>query len=311
MTTSPSQVELRDALMRAREAAERHMNGCERDGSSWREETISELLWQAARPYVMYADFTRHEEATVGADWLWWWVDDAGECFGMLVQAKRLHCKGSSWTLDFRANKGEQMRRLFETAERFSVPPFYILYMGGVNYRRSFSCGPKHHSECAACRKTSVSVMPGLFAEMASPSPRGGANEALNSSIPLEDLADPAAEPGPIYDLNLDQIETDLRAFLLEGQVGARHIARMLFKGVSDARGTMFSLDVAERTSIDSKVVFQNLPRDMAHFGVPYFDHILRGLRRDPPTYVHDILAGRRPSQPMAPHVGDVAVIRC
>jgi hypothetical protein len=55
----------------------------------------------------MYADFTRHEEAAVGADWLWW-VDDASECFGMLVQAKRLHCKGNTWTIDFQANKGEQ-----------------------------------------------------------------------------------------------------------------------------------------------------------------------------------------------------------
>lgn len=287
------------------------MNGCERDASSWREETISELVWQAARPCVMYADFARYQEAAVGADWLWWWVDDASECFGMLVQAKRLHCRGSTWTIDFRANKGEQMRRLFRTADMFFVPPFYVLYMGGIDYRGSFSCGPNHHSECESCRKASVSVMAGLFAAMASPSPRDGANEALNSSIPLEDLADPAAEPGPIYDLNLDEVGADLRAFLLEGQTGARHIARMLFKGVSDARGGMYSLDVAERTGTGSDVVFQNLPRDMAHFGVPYFDHILRGLRRNPPAYVQDILAGQEPPRSITHQVGGVVVIRC
>jgi hypothetical protein len=285
------------------------MTGCERDGSSWREETISELLWQAARPYVMYADFTRHQEAAVGADWLWWWVDDTGECFGMLVQAKRLHCRGNNWEIEFQANKGEQMKRLFRTAEIFSVPAFYVLYMGGVDYRGSFSCGPNHHSGCEPCRKASVSVMAGLLATMVSPSPRDGANAALNWSIPLEDLVDSASEP--IYDLNWEQADADLRTFLLEGQTGARNIARTLFRGVSVARGGMFSLDVAEGVNIGSDVIFQNLPLDMAHFGVPYFDHILRGLRRGLPAYVQDILAGQEPPPSVTNNVGGVAVIRC
>ncbi len=309
MTTSSSQVELRASLTRAREAAERHMTGCERDRSSWREETISELVWQAARPWVMYADFTRYEEATVGADWLWWWVDDAGECFGMLVQAKRLHCVGNNWTIDFNANKGEQMQRLFRTAETFSVPAFYVLYMGGMDYRSNFSCGPNHHPECDPCRKVSVSVMAGLLARMVGPSGRDGANAALNWSIPLEGLADSASEP--IYDLNWEQVDGDLRAFLLEGQTGARNVARILFREVSSARSGMFSLDVAERTSIDSDAIFQNLPSDAAHFGVPYFDHIFRGLRRNPPAYVQDILAGQEPSRLVTRDVAGVVVIRC
>jgi hypothetical protein len=79
MTGVSPGVELLAAFARARKRAERHMIGCERDGSSWREETISELVWQAARPYVMFADFTRRQEAAVGADWLWWWVDHDGE----------------------------------------------------------------------------------------------------------------------------------------------------------------------------------------------------------------------------------------
>jgi hypothetical protein len=309
MNASSSRVELHAALTRAREAAERHMTGCERDGSSWREETISELVWQAARPCVMYADFTRHQEAAVGADWLWWWVDDSGECFGMLVQAKRLHCHKNNWSIDFRANKGEQMKRLFRTAELFSVPAFYVLYMGGVDYRSSFSCGPNHHSECEPCRKAAVSVMAGLSARMASHSPRDGANAALNWSIPLEDLNDSTSEP--IYDLNLDQVGADLRAFLLEGQTGARKVAQMLFRKVSAMRDGMFSLDVAEQASVDSDVIFQNLPLDMAHFGVPYFDHILRGLRHNPPAYVQDILAGQEPPQSVTRAVGGIAVIRC
>jgi len=249
------------------------MIGCERDGSAWREETISELVWQAARPYVMYADFTRHQEAAVGADWLWWWVDHTGECFGMLVQAKRLHCQGSNWTIDFRTNKSEQMRRLFRTANLFSVPAAYVLYMGSVDYRASFSCGPDHHARCEPCRKASVSVMAGLLASMTSPSPRDGANEALNSSVPLENLADPGAEPGPIYDLNLRNTDGDLRTFLLERQSGAKRIARTMFDAVSNVRSGMLSQDVADHIDTDRDAVFCDVPLDSAHFGVSYFSH--------------------------------------
>jgi hypothetical protein len=63
----------------------------DRIGISRREETISELLWVNAQPFVMCADFTHDEGKAVGADWLWWWVDGSGECLGMLAQAKRLH----------------------------------------------------------------------------------------------------------------------------------------------------------------------------------------------------------------------------
>lgn len=285
------------------------MTGCERDGSSWREETISELVWQAARPWVMYADFTRHEEAAVGADWLWWWVDATGECFGMLVQAKRLHAVGNNWAIDFNANKGEQMRRLFRTAEIFSVPAFYVLYMGGVNYRRSFSCGPNHGPECEQCKKVSVSVMAGLLARLVGPSVRDGANAALNYSVPLENLAESASEP--IYDVNWKQVDADLRAFLLEGQTGARNVAKILFSEVSSVRSGMFSADVAERARVDSDVIFRDVPLDSAHFGIAYFDHVLRGLRRSPPAYVQYIMAGREPSRSLTANVAGVVVIPC
>jgi hypothetical protein len=73
------------ALTYARTVAEDHMIRADRAGISWREETISELLWVNAQPYILCADFARHEESVVGADWLWWWLDSSGECFGMLV----------------------------------------------------------------------------------------------------------------------------------------------------------------------------------------------------------------------------------
>lgn len=153
MTDAATEVGLLAAFTWARNRAEQHMIGCERDGSSWREETISELVWQAARPHVMYADFTRRQEAAVGADWLWWWVDDTGECFGMLVQAKRLFCRGANWSLDFRAKRGEQMRRLLSTADRFSVPAAYVLYMGSINYRASFTSKIKDPKALEQCRR--------------------------------------------------------------------------------------------------------------------------------------------------------------
>jgi len=310
MTGAAPGVDLLAAFARARKRAERHMIGCERDGSSWREETISELVWQAARPYVMYADFTRRQEAAVGADWLWWWVEPDGECFGMLVQAKRLFCDGPDWSLDFQAKRGEQMRALLGTADRFSVPAAYVLYMGSVDYRASYTSHMKDPTALEQARKATVSVLAAVLAQD-SFTPRDGAGAALNWSIPLEDLADPAAAPGPIRDLNLRDTTSELRAFLLEGQTGARRVARMLFKTVSDARSGMFSLDVAERGRVDATVVFDEVPLDSAHFGVPYFQHMLRGLRSELPSYVQDVLAGRRAPTSVTDYVGGILVIRC
>lgn len=40
----------------------------------WHEETITDLFLLAARPYVMFETFSKHQESSTGADWLWWWV---------------------------------------------------------------------------------------------------------------------------------------------------------------------------------------------------------------------------------------------
>lgn len=311
MTAAAAEDDLLAAFTRARKRVEDHMIGCERDGSAWREETVSEMLWQAARPYVMYADFKRHEEAKVGADWLWWWVDDSGECFGMLVQAKRLFCDGSSWSLDFRAKKGQQMRQLLDSADYFCVPAAYALYMGSIDYRASVTSQIKDPTAREQYRKATVSMMAGLLAAQTSPSPRDGATAALNESIPLENLADSNGGNEPIRDLNLRDTRDELRTFLLEGQKGARHAARTMFETVSGARSGMLSQDVAERSPVQTGAMFDDLPLDSAHFGVPYFHHMLRGLRRDLPSYVQDVLAGQRPPAWVTDHVRGIVVIRC
>lgn len=96
---------LLDAFRRARISAQSHMTRSEAQGLSWNEETITDLVLVDAAPLVTAIPFTKREEggpSGTGADWLWWWIGDDGECFGTLVQAKRLK-KGASgrWRIDF------------------------------------------------------------------------------------------------------------------------------------------------------------------------------------------------------------------
>jgi hypothetical protein len=156
----------------------------------------------------------------VGADWLWWWVDSGGECFGMLVQAKRLHHRGGQPRLDFRHNDGQQMSRLLSSARELQVPAVYALYFGGVE-SRGMICSEQHANDCERCRRASVSLITALQAELNSGgSLRDAATLAFNMSVPLEDFVDPAVKAGPVQDLNLGEVEFGLSEFLLREQTG-------------------------------------------------------------------------------------------
>jgi len=297
-------------LARARVVAEEHMIGADRVGISWREETVSELLWVNAQPFVRCADFSRHEESRVGADWLWWWVDDAGECFGMLVQAKRLHYRDGRPRLDFQHGQGQQMARLFKAAEQLQVPAVYAVYFGGTEFR-GMRCGEGHTNDCERCRRASVSLITALQAQLASwSSPYDAASLVFQTSTPLEDFVSPAPTE-PVHDLNLDEVEPSLRDFLVQEQTGARQIARELFRIVSADRAMQFSADVADRVVTAANPVFTDLPQDRGHFSEPYFRHILRGLRTGLPDYVHDVLADQPPPPDIAGAVGGIVVVRC
>jgi hypothetical protein len=286
------------------------MIGADRVGISWREETVSELIWVNAQPFVMCADFTRHEESVVGADWLWWWVDQSGECFGMLVQAKRLHYRDGQPQLDFRHNDGRQMVRLFRTAEQLQVPAVYALYLGGIEFRR-MACSEGHTIDCGRCRRASVSLITAMQAELASlGSPRDAANLAFQTSLPLEDFVNPA-EAGPVRDVNLSAVEPGLREFLLQEQLGARQVARELVRLVSANRSMQFSNDIADRVVTAADPVFADLPPDRGHFSQPYFRHILRGLRAAVPDYVKDVLAGQLPAPAVTRMVAGIVVVHC
>jgi hypothetical protein len=299
------------ALTYARTVAEDHMIRADRADISWHEETISELLWVNAQPFVLCADFARHEESVVGADWLWWWVDSSGECFGMLVQAKRLHHRDGQPQLNFGYNGGQQMARLFSAAEQLQVPAVYALYFGGTEFRGGIRCGKGHSRDCDRCRRASASLITALQAELASWSgPHDGANLAFQTSMPLEDFVNPAAT-GPVRDLNLEEAEPGLREFLLQEQVGARRVARELFRIVSADRTMQLSADVADRIVTATDLVFTDLPPDMGHFREPYLRHLLRGLRTRVPGYVQDVLAGEPPPPVVTGLVGGIVVIHC
>ncbi len=59
-----------------------------------------------------------------------WWLDESGEAFGMLVQAKRLLRRPGKWDVDFGFNEGAQRRALIETGRDLNVAPMYAIYEG-------------------------------------------------------------------------------------------------------------------------------------------------------------------------------------
>lgn len=291
------------AFERARKLVQEHMRRSYEFDYSWNEETITDILLVGAAPFVKAVPFTKRQEGGefgTGADWLWWWLGDAGECFGMLVQAKRLKkTDGGRWTIDFEYNAGKQLTSLLDTADALQVAPAYLLYFGPPNYRQPVECGTRDHpsdfDECKACGRKSVTFLPAILATLG-----GGAAsdpaEAYRRSSPLEDLADPAIKvktPLVIPSLELDP---ELQAFLQDPQNGPRKVAKSLIEQVCRVRAGQFELAVAEQADlITDDPVFGSMPTDQGHLYTPYFPHILRGLRRTPPGYVLEFLAGNTP----------------
>lgn len=275
-------------------AAESHIVSKEADAQTWHEETVTDILLSAVRPHVKYATFNKNQEAQVGADWLWWWIDGVeSTAFGMLVQAKRYSRPRQSLELDIRVGEGRQLRALLETARDLEIAPVYALYLGEVP---------------PGGRAETVSLYPALLARDHSATPRAAASAAMNWSLPLEHLATPAAIPRVIPGVFDGIQDRSLREFLLADQRGAMNVARHVFERVADMRAGQFSSDEATLVDIDAPVVFSDLPGDAGHFGLPYFQHILRGLRTRPPSYVMDFLADQDLPDEIGSRVGGIAV---
>lgn len=300
---------LLEALTRIRGSAEAHMDRQDREGLGWTEEAVTEIAIGAGTPFVKPIPFNRPQESVVGADWLWWWLDSAShECFGMLVQAKRLKRGRRSWKLDVSHGGGNQQRSLLETADHFEVPAIYGVYMGGLVLRNDVPCSHGGASPCAACARMAVTLMPAV-----SLSPAWDqdvlAELAFAEGVPLEDLGDPSVPAGVVRDVNFRELEEgELRDFLLNDQGGPREVAKHIFKSVSTRRSGQKSAALAERIELVGEQVFQNLPRDRGHFPVAYYPHVLRGLRKNPPSYVRDLVAGVAPSPEIARLVAGVVI---
>lgn len=304
---------LHQTFRSARMRVSQHMHVFDQRGQNWKEETVTDLLLEECVPDVEFRAFNRSEEGKNGADWLWWWVDDRGEAFGMLVQAKRL--KPSGTKIDFEYHQdgqppGDQRRRLLRTASDYGVPAAYGLYLGTSEFRKGRYCvfGRSHADPCDYCEPATISIVAALLAAPVQPWDGDQPAFAIERSVPLEWVVD--AYPGGTLDWlpGWDQMDEHLVAFLSTPQTGARRIAHRLFQPVGEeVNSTLQHLAhrFTTRLSAGPDQVFEALPTDEGPFGVSYFHEILRGLRKRPPTYVESILNGEEPDMP----VGDIAGI--
>jgi hypothetical protein len=267
------------------------MEQSEGAGFTRKEETLTDLLLAEVASSIKVVPFTRFQEARLGADWLWWWIDGQGEAFGMLVQAKRLRIDSKRWKFDFEYKTGVQKRGLLRAARRLGVPAAYSLYLGTSTYRWPASCGASHaKGMCNQCRKTTVSVMPALLGDSSfvldGPS-------TYSRSVALEDLATRRLASGTALRHVIpglrSKLDPGLRGFLSQPQWGPRRIAQELLDVVLLVRRGQLEAVLAVPESYETLApVFGALPADRGHFGEPYFPHILNGLRPAAPRYVLD-----------------------
>lgn len=267
-------------------------------GHSTGEEFLTNLLLDTAEPVVRYVEFNRRQEGVVGADWLWWFVEDDGTSFGLLVQAKKLNGAVGAWTVDLGYPDGtrRQMISLLQASDRLVVPAGYIIYFGRRERRPDVACSDEDTADCRRCERAGIAVLPALVANQIARSalpyhPGELVVDSYRQAAPLEDLG--RREATTVFDPNLRACTPELRSFLTSEQRGARAVAKRIFRLVSDYRlGSLSVATAVARPTEATEAVFDELPDDRAHFGVSYFEHVLRGLRRRPPAYLTDVLSG-------------------
>jgi hypothetical protein len=296
-------------------AVDRLMANMVDNGGMWREVAATQVLLSEACPPVCFQEFTSAEEAAAGADWMWWWVDRDGVCFGLLVQAKTLKVNGRQWTIDFGySTKGDprsQITKLIEAAEPYQVPAAYILYCGDRKYRATLKCDRTHGSVlCRDRERVGVSVVCALVAQRdVSFYGKGAGVEAFHDAVPVEDIASPARADEPVHSL-VRKLDEELAQFLLQPQRGARRVAKELLRPLERIRRGQFSRAATlERATPVADALFRDVPADRGHFSVPYLAHVLRGLRTGVPDYVRDVMEGRTPPAWLTSKLGGIVVI--
>jgi hypothetical protein len=211
---------------RGAQRAENHMIDADAAQIVWAEETVTELVLAGAHPEVTTVTFTKRQEGCVGADWLWWWLDEAGEAFGMLVQAKRLR---EDWSIDFLYRGGEQLRLLRESAEALKVPDVFALYLGARDFRVRMRRDSDAQMRMLAESGAAVSVVPGWIVRELTPTlPETSVIDVprvIAYSLPLEDLVEPGVAH-PIRMPRQGEPLPELQSFLTQPQDGAQIVAR-------------------------------------------------------------------------------------
>nr|WP_315545564.1 DUF6615 family protein [Actinomyces oris] len=257
------------------------MTVCEQAGLRWNETTISEILMSqvAQAEAVSVVPFTQPAEAISGADWIWWWVDDAG-AYGMLVQAKRVTITEGKWWFGFNYSSGQlkrsQYKLLRSTANTLGLLPVYALYLGGGDYRNWERCSREHRERghCPICMRRTISLMPAL---LASDWAISDAKSTYEASVALEDLWTLPNESASLWPAMKRQLVPELLDFLQTRQDGTYAVTRSMIDRVLRARmGTFFDarLDTHApmyRQEYDYfKPVFDHLPDDLGHWDTPY-----------------------------------------
>ncbi|GAA4729896.1 hypothetical protein [Phytohabitans rumicis] len=300
------------AVRRGRIAAERHMSARHRDGYGWNEETVTDLLLVEAGPELRYVQFSKREEAELGSDWLWWWTDQSGQCFGMLIQAKSLH--RDPWRCSFKHNGGQQMAALLSAADVLSVPAAYVLYCGDLAYRADLVCGLLHGDRpCHVREGAAVTVASALVVKYGLGQESNPACYAFHHSTPIEDLVDPSLrQPALPQDVHLRRAEfrRGLGEFLMRPQSGAREVAKKVVSQVSRVRAAQFLMATADLPFTDSAELPFDLPNDRGHFFAPYLPHLLRGLRPGLPPYVSESLHGGTPPAGLPESIAGIVLIK-
>ncbi|MFB8382732.1 hypothetical protein [Streptomyces rubiginosohelvolus] len=306
-----------EALKHARLCVDELMWTSQAAGGMWPEVAATQLLLTKAWPRVQYQMFTPSEETKNGADWLWWWVDSDGTCYGILVQAKNLKITGTRrYTVDFgyktKNTERLQISKLVKTADEWKVPAAYMLYCGDTRYRSRLECD-RTHPDGNLCRdrdRAGVAAVSALVAQTAVGlyGPQSGV-AAFHDAVPVEDIASPDGLDAPIVPLARG-LSGDLERFLRDPQRGSRRVAKEMLRPVQRIRDGQFAgAAVMGRANQVDGALFQDVPSDLGHFTVPYLAHVLRGLRTEVPSYVRDVLDGRTPPLWVTERLGGIVVI--
>ncbi|MEV0530886.1 hypothetical protein [Kitasatospora sp. NPDC050463] len=327
------------AFLRATAAAEEEMGFLLAQNVMFEEEYITTLLCSRLVPEVTYVKFSKQQESRVGGDYLWWWVDRSGEAFGCLVQAKVIHHKGRGWRIGFHheTRTGLQMDQLLAASDFFEVLAAYAFYAGDAAYRSTMRCSQRHHGVlCHQRQGAGVTILPALNAQRTVENARlratappsklpflGGFDpieDVFHHAEPLSRLTEPGRandDPASIryYRMRLGPGMNGLRELLTPGQIGARKVAQFMTDKLAQQAAGTFETAVLPDVHTDQVEVggrvFDTLPGARGHFGRPFFEHALRGLRTGLPDYVEAALRSPSDGVPaeLAEHADGLVVV--